>query len=77
MEYVPFVDSCGVVIDRNFDIMDGVYDGRAENFLEFKDQCVSLPQHELTTAVTEIRDFGCTVPTDGISSLNPSEEGAQ
>ena len=77
VQYIPFVDGCGSVIDRNFDIMDDVYDGRARNFLEFKDQCLALPQHELTVAVTEISNAGCTTHTDGVRSLNPVEEGEQ
>lgn len=77
VEYLPFWEDCGSVVDRNFDIIDGVYDGRAGDFLEFKNQCTGLPQYVLTAAVTEIKDAGCTAHTDGIISLNPVEEGDQ
>jgi hypothetical protein len=61
------------VIDRNFDVMDGVYDGRAANFLEFKEMCLSLPQGLLTGAVKEIQVSEADMLTEAFNQKTQSD----
>ena len=71
--FLPLYDDCGVLIDHNFDIMDGRYDGRARDFQTFYTTCNAIPQGQLTADITAMKEAGCTVKTDGVRSLNPTE----
>eukprot|EP01051_Picozoa_sp_SAG22_P010316 SAG22_NODE_920_length_6497_cov_7.779775_1_plen_2103_part_10 len=68
IQFVPFYNACNATANALFDAEDGVHDGIAQHFVDFKHRCLQVDDVEVSGRMNAMIDDGCTMDTAGIDS---------